>query len=71
LLVKLEIRYSHTSQRGIDRSLAFKYQCFQQVEYYTTYKHNNSDRIDGVHNLQIKTGWPVGILFPEKIHEQI
>jgi hypothetical protein len=48
-----------------------QYKPVDQFPDNTSQEHNDGDRIDSMHHLQVKTGGPVRIFLSEKIHEQI
>jgi len=52
-------------------ALLFQNEPLDQFPDNTQQKHGYCNGIDGMHYLQIKTGWPVGIFFSEKVHVQI
>jgi len=62
--------------RGEDLVETCFYLFFQDEHFYqrpdnAQQKHNNSNRINGMHYLKVEACGPVGIFFPEKIHKQI
>jgi hypothetical protein len=45
-----------------------KYKMLNKCVYNASQKHNDSRSINKMHNFKVKAGWPVGIFFPEEIH---
>ena len=50
--------------------LFFKDEPIYQFPDDAQQKHYYGNGIYGVHYLQVKTGWPVRVLFSEKVHKQ-
>jgi hypothetical protein len=52
-------------------NLFFQYKPVDQFPDDACKKHNDRNGIYYMHYLKIKTGWPVWVFLPEKIHKQI
>jgi hypothetical protein len=45
-----------------------KYKMLNKCINYSRQKHNDGRSVNSVHHPQVKAGGPVGIFFPEEIH---
>ena len=55
----------------VAQALFFQYKPVDQFPDNAQQKHGYGNGINSMHYLQVKTGWPVRVLFSEKVHIQI